>query len=246
MPGATLRFGDPANFFEQCLYLVALCDWTLAGLFLDFNGAKAAAISIWPVGDVYLTLCDIKGVDLNVGPGTVLIDGCYVHDATFVQDGATVRALQSVFRGLSFVCHGSSDSGLNEWTGVIIDACNAWGGGNVESRYSFSMSNCLVAGSSGHGVQALFGVSRIESSVIQSNALSGIQATNQVTLTLSNVQGAGNGAFGVDASYGAIVRNSAGTAITGASGDTSVGALGLRTWAQTPVTDPNHLVRVGA
>lgn len=245
-PGATLRYGDAANFFEQAIYLNALSDWNLQGLRIESNGPKAVALSIWPNASVDLVMCDITGLEINAGGGHVTLDCCYVHDQTFSQDGATATAQQSYFRSLTFLCHGSGGSGLNEWIGDMIESCSPYGGGNVESNYTYEMQNCQIDSGTDEGVHALFGVSRIRDTIIQNCLKSGIKADSGVTLYLDDVQGTGNVGYGVEAYYGAIVRNQSGTAITGTLNDTYVGSVGATAWGATPVTDLDQLVRVGA
>lgn len=245
-PGATLRFGDAANFFDQAIYLNALSDWNLQWLTLDSNGPKDAAISIWAAGTVSLTACDVKGLAVSASKGKVLVDGCYVHDATFAQDGAAIVAQQSYFRSLVMRCHGSGGSGINEWIGVGLGACEAFGGGNVESEYSFYLANALVDGGTGHGVSVRFGTSRVQNTIIQNCVGSGVEATGTCMAVLDNVQGAANGGYGVIGSYGAQVKRVNASAITGALGDTKPGAVAVTAWGATPVTDPNQLVRIGA
>jgi hypothetical protein len=245
-PGATFQFGDAGNFFEQAIYLNALCDWTLQGLRIQSNGPKATAIGVWPNAPVTFALCEIVGLEVNNGTGHVTIDGCYVRDQTYSQDGATVTCQQSYFRGVNFLCHGAGGSGLNEWIGVIMEGCSAFGGGNVESCYNFQLEAARVTGGTGNGVQALYGVSRIIDCEIESNAASGISATNQVTLTLDGVQGTGNVGYGIEGSYGANVKLAGGTAVTGTINDTLVGAAGAFAYAALPQTDPDQLVRIGA
>jgi hypothetical protein len=246
-PGAELGFGDALNPFEQAIYLLAMCDWNLQGLRIVSNGPKAASISVWPNAPVHFTLCEIEGLEINEGSGTVYLDACFLNGASFIQDGATLTSQQSYYFSTSFLCHGSGASGLNELVGNIFEACiTGFGGGNAESRYSYQMENCRFASMSNEGAFALFGNSRIEDSTFNLCNKSAIVATNQVVLLLVNVQGVGNTGFGCEASYGAIVRNSGGTAVTGTTNDISVGALGANTWAATPLTDLDQLVRVGA
>lgn len=243
-PGATLTFGNAGNFFEQAIYLNALCDWTFQGIRITSNGPKATAIGVWPQAPVSFTLCEIAGIDIEAGPGVVNLDGCYMNGQTFAQNGATMTVQQSFFRGVSFLCHGSGASGLNEWIGNILDGCSAFGGGNVESRYTFEVQNMRVVNGTGNGVQALFGVSRLVNSTIDNCAGSGIGASNHVFLTLSNVQGAGNVGYGLEASRGAYVDGTNGTAIAGTINQVLVGGAGAFAWAAMPQIDPNTFVRV--
>jgi hypothetical protein len=245
-PGATLQYGDAANGQEQAIYLNALCDWTIQGINIASNGPKAAAITVWPQAPVNFTLCRIAGMDLQAGPGIVTIDGCALVGQTFAQNGATCTVQQSLFRALSFLCHGSGASGLNEWIGNIIDGCNAFGGGNVESRYTYEGQNLRIVNGTGNGVQARFGVSRLLNSTINNCAASAVGASNPVALTLNNVTGTGNVGYGIEASYGAIVRPVNGTTVTGTINDTLVGAAGAFAYAALPQTDPDQLTRVGA
>jgi hypothetical protein len=243
-PGATLQFGDAANGQEQAIYLNALCDWTIQGIDITSNGPKAAAITVWPQAPVTFTLCRIAGMDLQAGAGVVTIDGCALVGQTFAQNGATCTVQQSLFRSLSFLCHGSGASGLNEWIGNIIDGCNAFGGGNVESRYTYEGQNLRVVNGTGNGVQARFGVSRLINSTINNCAASAVGASNHVFLTLSNVQGAGNVGYGVEASNNATVEGTNGTAVTGTIDDVLVGGAGAFAWGAMPQIDPNTFVRV--
>lgn len=246
-PNAEMSFGDPANPFEQALYVLAMCDWSFQGIRFTSNGPKAAAVSVWPNAPVHFTLCQLEGVEINEGSGTVYFDGCFFDGQSYVQDGATASITQCVFFATSFLCHGSGASGLNELVGNIWQSCvTGFGGGNTESRYTYQMQNCRITTSTNEGIFALFGVNRIEDTTVSLCNKSGIVARNHVVLFLENVQGAGNTGFGCEASYGAIVRNSGGTAVTGTTNDVSIGALGANTWAATPLTDLDQLVRVGA
>lgn len=244
-PGATLRYGDAGNFFEQAIYLLAMCDWNLQGLKIESNGPKATAIGVWPNAPVTFTLCDIEGVEVNEGSGHITFDGCFINTETYSQDGATVSALQSVFFDIAFLCHGSG-SGLNEWIGVIIDTCNAFGGGNAESDFSCQFENSRVVNSTTAGVQCLAGNWTLRDTEVENNAASGVVVSNNTNVLLVNVQGAGNVGYGVEATYGAIVRQSGGTAVTGTLNDLNIGSVGAAAWGATPITDGDQLVRVGA
>lgn len=244
-PGATLRFGDAGNFFEQAIYLLAECDWNLQGLKIESNGPKPVAVGVWPNAPVSFTLCDIEGVEVNAGSGHVTFDGCFVNTETYSQDGATVTVLQSVFYDIAFLCHGSGGSGLNEWVGVIIDTCNSFGGGNAESDFSFQMESSRIVNGTSAGVQCLSGNSTLRHCEVENNATSGVVCNNNSNVLLNDVQGT-NTDYGVEASYGAIVRQAGGTAVTGAINDLNIGAVGPAAWGATPITDGDQLVRVGA
>jgi hypothetical protein len=245
-PGATLTFGDAGNFFEQAIYLLALCDWNLQGLTIASNGPKAASLSIYGAAPVHLTLCSIDGIQISNRAQTT-IDGCYVHSHTFAQDGGSISATQTLFRSLNWLCHGSGASGLNEFVGCCFDASTAaaFGGGNVESAYNFGVENSEFDSAAQSAVQAIGGVSRLNNCVVSNSASSGIVAQDNAVLTLNNVQGTGNANYGVEAYYGAMVKRAGGTAVTGGIDDVFAGAIGAVAWAATPVTDLDQLVRVG-
>lgn len=243
-PGATMTFGNAANFQEQAIYLNALCAWTFQGIRFTSNGPKAAAISVWPQAPVAFTLCEIRGIEVTAGPGVVTIDGCYMNGRTFAQNGATMTVTQSYFQGVSFLCHGSGASGLNEWIGNILDGCSPYGGGNVESRYTFEVQNMRVVAATSNAVQARFGVSRMINSSINGSAASGIVASNHVFLTLDNVQGAGNVGYGLEALRGAYCDGLNGTAIAGTINQVLVGSAGGFAWAAMPQIDATTFVRV--
>lgn len=243
-PGATLTFGDAANFFEQAIHLNALCDWTIQGVRINSNGPKATAISVWPQTPVSFTLCEIAGMEIAAGPGIVTIDGCYINGETFAQNGAACTVNQSFFRGVNFLCHGSGASGLNEWIGNILVGCTAFGGGNAESRYTFEVQNMRIVGGTNGGVQARFGVSRMIASTVNTCGASGIVAIGPVFLTLDNVQGVGNVGYGLEATKGAYVDGANGTAVAGTINQVLVGGAGAFAWAAMPQIDPNTFVRV--
>lgn len=250
-PGATLTFGDAANFFEQAIYLEAMCDWTLQGLTISSNGPKDVALSIWPNAAVDVVLCDLLGVEINAGGGHVTLDACYVHGELFSHDGATLTVTQSFFRDMSFLCHGSGGSGLNEWIGNMIQLAGSFGGGNLESNYSFEMQSCQVEDGVDEGIHILFGTSRVRDVRVLNCLKSGIKVDGQVTAVLDNVQGSGNTGYGVEATHGAAVQPLVTTAVTGTTNDVFLGDLGAITWAAIAaspggaVTDLGQLVRVG-
>lgn len=242
-PGASLTFGDPASQ-DQAIYVTALADWGFQGLTIAAN-SKASAVSVWPVTPVDFVLCDIAGLDLQEGGGVVTIDGCYIHGGTFAQNGATVRATQSVFRSLQFLCHGSGASGLNEWSGVALDAnLSAFGGGNDESRYTFQLDNFEIDSAVGDGISSRFGASTMSSGIISNCGGNAVVAVGPQLLGMGTITGTGNVGFGLSATYGAIVQPS-GVTVTGTAGNLTVGAVGTTTWGSTPITDTDQLVRVG-
>lgn len=243
--GATLTFGDAANPFEQAIYLLALCDWNLQGLRISSNGPKATAIGVFGAAPVNLMFCDIDGIQITNRAATY-IDGCYVRDRTYAQDGGSVRATQSYFRSLSYLCHGSGGDGLNEFVACCFDAsATPFGGGNVESAYNFGAESCEFADALATGIQVIGGVSRLKDCVVNDNGGSGIIAQDGATLTLDNVQGTGNGNYGAEVYYGAQIKRANGSGVTGTLNDLFVGDIGAATWADTPLTDTEQLVRVG-
>jgi hypothetical protein len=249
-PGASITTGDAADFFEQCWNHNALADWTFQGLSILHPDGKVASITVWPNAPVTFTLCAINGMTLMAGGGVVTIDACHIQ-SFFAQDGATCSVTQSFFQNVDFLCHGSGSSGLNEWVGSIFRGCAPFGGGNIESRYTFFMTGCDIAEGTGAGVQVIFGTSRLVDCEINDCVGSGVYVDQQATVYLDNVQSSDtpNGDFGCEAYFGSFVRNFNGTSVTGAGGDIVVGALGVQTWAAVSgaaLTDLDQLVRAGA
>lgn len=256
-PGATLQFGDPANSFEQAIYLSALCDWSLQGLYLTTGGAKTVAISVWPHSPVDFLFCELAGIEINLG-ADVAVECCTVRPdgglAAWIQDGGSCRVTNSVLIEVDFVCHGSASSGLNEWQASILGSLlTPFGGGNVESRHTFEMQQCLIDDGPNEGVSATFGTSRMKDCIVQSMGKSAIVVSNPgAYLLLDNVQGTGNAGFGIEASLGCQVRAFNATAVTGTVNDAFVGSIGATSWAAIAaspggaVTDLDHLVRVSS
>lgn len=244
--GATMTFGDPANFFEQAIYLQALCDWTIQGITITSNGPKATAIGVLGCTSVSLTLCDIAGIQI-AGRGPTVIDSCLVRDETYAQDGGGVRATQSLFRALNFLCHGNGGDGLNEFVASCFDANNdPFGGGNVESQFNFYVASCEFANNVGGAIQAIGGVSRVQDTVIENNGGSGVTAQDGATVTLDNVQGSGNVGYGAVVRYGAQIKRENASAVTGTLDDIFVGTVGAAGWGDIPITDLDELARIGA
>lgn len=239
-PGATITTGDAGDSFEQCWNHNALCDWTFQGLSILHPDGKVSAITVWPHAPVSFTMCWLQGATIHAGAGVVTLDACYVV-SFFVQDGATCSVTQSFFQGVDFLCHGSGASGLNEWVGTFFRACNAFGGGNLESRYSFFMTGCDVADSSSAGVEALFGTSRIQNTNINTCASNAVSVSGGTTLHVDNVQGDGNIGFGCQLTYGSTVLGSGPPTVTGGGGDVKVGDLTVVDWTDLPQTDLSQL-----
>lgn len=245
-PGATLNFGVGANPFEQAIYLLALCDWTLQGLRITSNGPKPCAVTVLGAAPVTFLFCDIDGIQIENRAPT-FIDACYVHNGTFAQDGGGVRGSQSYFDGLNYLCHGSGADGLTEFIACCFDASlTPFGGGNVESAYNFSIENCEFDSAVTVAVQAIGNVSRLNNVVVSNSGSSGIVAQDGVTLTLSNVQGTTNANYGLEAYYGAIVKRTNGTGVSGGINDIFVGGIGAAAWTDIPIAGGDQLVSVGA
>lgn len=249
-PGGTIVAGNAGNFFEGATYLNALCDWGLQGIYLSSGNTKTAAIQVWPNAPVDFIFCDIEGINLKAGAGTVTIESCYLHDYSFIHDGAEMAVYQSCLREMTFLCHGSTASGINEWQATMFDLCGTFGGGNVESRYTFEMQRCQVNLGTDEGVSATFGNSRMQDCKIQNCSKSAITATGPVHLTLTNVDGTGNTGYGVEAYLGAFITAASTTSVTGSTNDVYIGDLGATTWAAvtaapgSAITDVGQLVRV--
>lgn len=245
--GATIRFGNAADDFEQATYLLALCDWTLHGIKFESNGgnAKAAALIVVPVAAVDLLFCSFAGLALTAGPGNITMDSCHVHAKTFAHDGARLTAFNTSFRDVGFQCHGSSDSGINELIGISVDDCTAFGGGNVESRYSYFLSNFVVAGSSEAGLAAVHGISRAEHGRVEDCVGSAIYVAPNTTMYVTDVHGQGTtGRYGIEATHHSDVV-ATGSTVTGALGDVLCGTK-VRTYAQLPVRDDSVYTSVRA
>lgn len=250
--GATISAGDAANFFEGATYLVALCDWAFTGIAFTSNaGAKFAALEVIANAPIYFTQCSFDGLYMRGGPGYVTFDACDFYSSGgggaqgYNHDGSTVIVRQSTFRDLEFLCHGSSDSGNNSFIQCgFIDGLLPFGGGNVESQFSFSMNQCFFDGFASDAIHALFGNSRIQNTRIENTTGDAIQTENCL-LTVTNVDGTtGNTAYGIRILNGAQVNVDAGTSVTGASGDILLGDAGAIAYAAVPAVDLGQLVRV--
>lgn len=252
--GATIEYGDAANFFEGATYLVALCDWAFTGIAFTSNaGAKYAAFEVIANAPVYFTQCSFDGIYLRGGPGYATFDCCDFYSSGgggaqgYNHDGSSVIVRQSTFRDLEFLCHGSSDSGNNSFIQCgFAGGLLPFGGGNVESRFSFGMNQCYFDGFTNDAIHVLFGNTRIQNTLIENTTGDAIQVENSsVKLRLDNVDGStGNSAYGIRILNGAQVDVDAATSVTGASGDILLGDAGAITYAAVPAVDLGQLVRV--
>lgn len=242
-PGAHFRFGDASNFYEQAIYLKAMTDWTFKGIRFGSN-SKSAAITVFPSAPVVFSMCQLDGIQLWGGPGITTIESCHVRSKTFAQDGGSGRVMNSVFTRVTFSCHGSGDSGLNEWIGVGIDGSTPFGGGNVESRYTFQADNMIISHMKTNGVESLYGTSRLRNCQIYNCSGSAVVTYNQTSLYMTNVQGGGNTRYGLYAVSGSQVTLASNTAVSGTLANVFIGSLGTKLWSEMPVTDTTQLVRV--
>lgn len=249
--GATIEAGDAANFFEGATYLIALCDWAFTGIAFTSNGAaKYAALEVTANAPVYFTQCSFDGIYLRGGPGYVSFDCCDFYSSgaqSYNHEGTTGIFRQSTFRDLEFLCHGSSDSGHLTYSQCgFAGGILPFGGGNVESRFSFSMNQCYFDGFTNDAIHVLFGNTRIQNTLIENTTGDAIQVENSsVKLRLDNVDGStGNSAYGIRILNGAQVDVDAATSVTGASGDILLGDAGAIAYAAVPAVDLGQLVRV--
>lgn len=249
--GATIEYGDAANFFEGATYLLALTDWAFTGIaFRSTAASKVTAIDIIAHAPVYFTQCSFEGIYLKGGAGVVTLDACDIYDSagqSYAHDGSTVVARQSTFRGLAYNCHGTGESGVTQYTECgFVDGTMPFAGGNVESRFSFTMAACYFDGFGDDAIHVLFGNTRIQNTRIENTTGDAIQVENAGTnLTLVNVDGTtGNTGVGVRILNGAQVNVDAGTSVTGAGGDIVLGDAGTIAYAAVPAVDLGQLVRV--
>jgi hypothetical protein len=226
--GATFRFGY-GTVYDQAIYLNALCHWGFHGIAFESvnNNSKSCALTVWPNAPVDFTFCSFAGIQIHGGAGVVAFDACYFHDKLFVQDGATVRVLQSTFYGLDFRCHGSGDSGLNEWIGFSISASEPLGFGNAESRWQVQASNFHIDAAESHGIMCLFGKNSLTDGLIENCGDSAIFVDPLVDLRVTNVSGEGTTErYGIEAPWGPsyVKVTVASTTVTGALNDILLGA----------------------
>lgn len=250
--GATIEAGDAGNFFEGATYLIALCDWSFTNIaFTSNGGAKYVALEIIAHAPIYFTQCSFDGIYLRGGSGYVTLDCCDFYSSGgggaqgYNHDGSSVIVRQSTFRDLEFLCHGSSDSGNNSFYQCAFSGGTLpFGGGNVESCFTFDVNQCFFDGFVADAIHALFGNSRIRNTRIENTTGDAIQAENCL-LTATNVDGStGNTAYGIRILNGAQVNVDAGTSVTGASGDILLGDAGAVAYAAVPAVDLGQLVRV--
>lgn len=250
--GATIAAGDAANFFEGATYLIGLCDWAFTNIaFTSNGGSKYVALEIIAHAPLYFTQCSFDGIYLRGGAGYVTFDCCDFYSSGgagsqgYNHDGSSVIIRQSTFRDLEFLCHGSSDSGNNSYIQCgFAGGTLPFGGGNVESRFTFDVNQCYFDGFAADAIHALFGNCRVRNTLIENTTGDAIQAENCL-LTVTNVDGStGNTAYGIRILNGAQVNVDAGTSVTGASGDILLGDAGAVAYAAVPAVDLGQLVRV--
>jgi hypothetical protein len=231
-PGATIAYGDPADFFNQAIHLQALSDWGFQWIRFESNGPKSCAITVWPHAPVAFFGCVLEGLQVYGGAAIVTISACVIRNQTWAQDGAQIQLFQSVLRELLMLCHGSGVDGLNEMTACyLVDNSGAYGAGNVESRFTFAMFNCDVSGSTTDGIEARFGTSSCSDTAIHDNADDGANVINGATLYLLSVVGTANGGEGANIDDSGTVLTDGATTLTGAGGNVRLGAAGVLTWA---------------
>lgn len=242
-PGASMRYGDPAQAQDGAIHLTALSDWAFQWIsFFSTDDDKASAITMWPHQPVTMVGCVMDGIQMIGGAGDVLLYACVVRNRSYVQDGANVRLERTALRNLAALdCNGSGAQAGTTLFQSSVDACPAWGAGSSTSRFSAEVRNTEILNATVYGVQCLFGVWLFDQVLIDAAGASGIFVQN-ASITLSGVAGT-NIDYGVVAARHCSVE-SVGATITGGVDDLSIGTSGDFEWSEMPVTDIERLARV--
>lgn len=241
-PSATIELTDAGNS-DAAVYLQALTDVVISGIAFKHANTASFAASLWVAGaqQVVCNLCTFEGVYAET---ELLADGCYFGDRggstkEVYNAGAELRGRFCYFRNQELRQYGAGATGNSGPFGCVFDDCTSLGhGGNNEPEAAWEINFCEVRNAKAGGVLFLGGGrSSVRDTVINGSATAAVACAGPGLLQLNNVQGSGNGTWGCAISTGGHVETLGGTAVTGASGDVSLGGAGATPWGSAPAND---------
>lgn len=252
-PSCTLTLGDVNETFNYSNLLDTPCAVALTGLKIQKANAPLGAALSTKHAQIFFQFCDVEGVYAETGE-PIRFDGCYLHDGLLSLNGASHSVYQSYMRRVDTQFHGDGNHGAHGYFWTVAEECGPLGHwNNFQSAGGFDVGETEVinpkvggsgAGAATQGVYYRGGAhARVRNAKI-SGATQAMFCEGPGYLYCSTVQGSGNTDVGCELQDGAQVKKAGTTTVTGANGDLRVGALGIRTWAGTPHTDPTQLCRV--
>jgi hypothetical protein len=172
--------------------------------------------------DSYATACSAYGIYMFRIGGTRELNRIYAYNNP--GHGVCVS-------GLMYANMGAVYADANTKSGVRVEYCQFTDIDKIEadgnSRYGVEIDE-NVSGNRESGSM----VNIVGNGVVANNTLGGIIAKNQSTVALTNIDGAGNGNYGLELQTGSYATITTDTGITGATGDATIndGTTTL-TWA---------------
>lgn len=244
--GASLTFGDPLDFFNGAVQLLALSDWSFSGITIaSTDASKSQAIQVTAVCPVYFLLCDLTGIQVIGGPDTVFMDYSYVHDAFVVQDGGAMSVRHTFVSNCTVNLHGGGKGSLNNLVQSVFDGLlTPWGNNDDDSEYRFQASNCQFSNGAADGIAISYGANALTNCLVDGNAGDGILVQYGATVVMTNVDGNNGGDFGVNIQTMGQVVDGGGNSVD-ATDDIGLGDAGAFTWADLPEVDLGQLCRAG-
>ena len=186
-------------------------------------------------GTTYLSNCRFDGGLQVKGSGTVVLDNCYITGRFGFDNNVEV----TMGRSAMYQAAAASHAGDFSFSSVRVRECGPLGhGGSGTVMGTFDLRNCEILDGTGNGVDYNGGKrASVRNTVISGCNNDAVSATNPGLLFLSDVQGSGNGGYGIDAGYGVLVRTVGGTLVTGNLGDIRPGSLPVDVYANLPLFD---------
>ena len=236
--GASLEYGtsDPLSSFQPALDLHSYGMSLVQGIRFSTLGTGAAVrVEARGGGFLYLSNCRFDGGLQLRGPGSVIMDSCYVNGLLGFDNGVEVSMRRSAVYDALAVSHGANVYYLNN----RIRASGPVGHGGTGSFVgTFEVQECEILDGTGNGVEYTGGPrSSVRDTVISGCNGDAVFATNPGKLFLSDVQGSGNGGYGLQALDGVQVKAVGGTGVSGDLGEVKAGGLLVDTWANLPLID---------
>lgn len=246
-PGATLNWGDPTAFFLPGFTIKGVAaDVHLTGI--EFTSPSGFFASLTVATSVRLTadLCVFEGIQLRNGSQSTF-DACRIHTGDLAQFGGALTLRSSFVHDLSFRFGGAGQTGFDFHGANFYEnvALGVGHGGGDQAAGSFEIEGCEILDAPGPGILYNGGsVFRVRDCVIRNSAGDAIEANHPGYLRVLGVTGSGNGGFGINIKNGTHVEVNSATAVTGTSGNVSLGSVGLKSYPITNEVDLATLSRI--
>lgn len=243
-PGAEVIGGDPSNFYMRAAQLITgNTGWFISGIkFSSTEDSKSTGLDVFGPGSIAFQQCQFTGLRVEgVATGhSPTFDACYI----FEQGG----------NGASFTLRGCHNSGVLfrhslvhncniEWEtpwvfvfGCWFEACDDPVGRQHGAGVFLEFQKFQINNAPGVGLRSRWrGRTTATQGRINNSGSHAVELLGGTVHSI-NVEGTGNGGFGISVRHGAQCDVGSST-VTGSSGDIELGAAGATAYGSVPADD---------